>query len=174
MKSVITPTMTACKVNKKESAMKKIDYETYVKPSAFYRIKTGENRLRIVSSGILCYEHGLATGKGYIPMGICTEDSRCEQCAKGNEPKLRYKWLVYDFSVKQVKVLAVGPKIGDEICMIGKAEARMSFEILINRKGIGRQSRYDVSSVKSTPIDAQSAQLTKSKHEYMTRRFLGL
>jgi len=59
-------------------------------------------------------KHGMKTATSYVPLGTCTEKPDCEWCLKGNEPKLKWMWVAYVNT--EVKVLDVGPMVGDGIC----------------------------------------------------------
>lgn len=157
--------------------MKKIDYATYQKPSRFVKFGQGDTRVRIVSSGVIVYEHGMSTKRGFVPMGTCSEDLNCKQCKKGNDPSLKYKWIVFLPETQEVKVLSVGPQVGDEICVIGKQEddaGRPTFEVIITRTGTTRDdTRYRVKRVtEPTPIDVQTGQFIKQSRDYLFRKYL--
>lgn len=153
--------------------MKIIDYKTYQKPTFFLKLEQGDNRVRIVSEGVMCYEHGIVLSNGkYIPMGTCSEDSKCLQCRKGNEAKLRYKWIVYSPKTGDVKILSVGPQVGDEICIIGKQENKLTFEVNIQRSGLGKQTRYKVSRVNPTDITTETAVIIKENKDYLFNKYL--
>lgn len=124
--------------------MHKIDYKTYTKPSDFVRFLAGETKLVIVSGGGMVKKHGMKTAKGYIPLGDCTERPDCEFCLKGNEPKLKWIWIVFNQKDRQVKILDVGPMIGDAICKQAQEKGidPNGYEIIINRVGTGRTTQY--------------------------------
>jgi hypothetical protein len=94
----------------------KIDLQKYVTPSDYLTFPEGLTKIAIVSSGGMAKYHGMKTAKGYIPMGMCSEDDSCEQCKKGNEPKLRWVWIVYWIDKECVRLLEVGKMVGDGIC----------------------------------------------------------
>lgn len=138
--------------------MKRIDYKTYTKPSDFVRFLAGETKLVIVSGGGMVKKHGMKTAKGYIPLGDCTETPECEFCLKGNEPKLKWVWIVFNQKDRQVKVLDVGPMIGDAICKEAQEKGidPNGYEVIINRSGTGRSTSYITNlgvKVTLTPTD---------------------
>jgi len=152
--------------------MTKIDYKTYQKPSNFAKLSLGDNQILIVSDGIMCYEHGMVSGGQYIPLGTCSETIDCEQCKKGYEAKLRYKWVVYLPEINDVRVLSVGPKTGDEICQIAIKEGVRNFELVINRSGIGKQTRYKINKVELSKIDEKTLIFIKKKKDYLYQKYL--
>lgn len=155
--------------------MRKINYQTYTKPSHFVKFKQGDTRVIIVSEGVMTWEHGLISGGKFIPLGPCTETIDCEQCKKGNDPKLRYKWIVYLPEIDEVRVLSVGSQIGDEVCVIGKqiSQESKSFEVIVTRKGEGLKTRYKVIRVEErSPIDQQTAVFIKQSRDYLFKKYL--
>jgi len=153
--------------------MKKIDYNTYQKPSDYVKLQAGDNRIRIVSEGVICYEHGMMQGARYIPLGVCNQTAGCEQCQKGNQPKLRYKWIVYLPEFDETRLLSVGPQIGDEICCLAAKGDPRAYDIIINRTGIGKQSRYKVSKAKeSQPIEKETIRKITQTRDYLVMRHL--
>lgn len=153
--------------------MRIINYKTYVKPSYFLKLEQGETRVRIVSEGILCYEHGVLLRNGkYVPLGLCSENKHCKQCQRGNDPNLRYKWVVYLPKTGEVKVMAVGIKVGDEICVIGKKEEALTFEVVITKNGFGKDVSYKVEKVTPTKVDAETALIIKENRDYLFNRYL--
>lgn len=154
--------------------MTKINYETYRKPSNFIKLAVGENRVRLVSDGITCYEHGAMMGGKYVPLGICTENLNCRQCQKNSEPKLKFKWIVFCPTTHEIGVLSVGPEAGDAICRIGR-EVKKNIEVVIVRKGLTREdTTYRVLSVDSTPIDQKTALFIKERRDYLAKKYLGI
>jgi len=152
--------------------MRKIEYRTYKRPSNFVKLEQGDNRAKIVSEGYIGYEHGTVKDKKYIPLGPCTQSSVCEHCKKNNQPKLRYKWVVYLPETQEIKVLAVGVEIGDEICQIAALLNKITFEVIINKVGSGKQSKYSVKKVESTEVDGSTLVLIKQGSDYLKMRYL--
>lgn len=159
--------------------MKKIDYSTYEKPSWFVKFPQGDTKVLIVSEGVICYEHGMKTERGYVPLGVCSETTDCEQCRKGNDPNLKYKWVAYLPDTEEVRVLSTGPQIGDEICVIGKQinrtdnKVHTTFEVIVTRTGVGRQTKYRVRKTsKQTKVDSQTAIFIKQSRDYLCQKFL--
>ncbi len=159
--------------------MKPINYQTYKKPSDYVKLEDGHNRIKILTQGVTCYEHSLVMNKKFIPMGICSENTDCEQCKKGNLPKLKYKWIVYVIGTKETQLLSVGPEAGDQICQIGldaqeKPEAGNIFEINISRSFSGGRYRYQVSRVQSNTVDLETAKIIKQRRDYLALKYLNI
>lgn len=125
--------------------IKKIDLNTYTKPSDFVKFPIGDTKVVLLSEGGMVKKHGMKTATSYIPMGDCTEQPDCPQCLKGNEPKLKWMWIAYVDN--QVKVLDVGPMVGDGICKQlqekGLKESTNAC-FTINRVGVQRSTKYTV------------------------------
>ena len=125
--------------------MKRIDLKTYTKPTDFVKFPIGETKLILISEGGMIKKHGMKTATSYIPLGNCTEKSDCEFCLKGNEPKLKWMWVAYVNS--EVKVLDVGPMIGDGICQSAQEHNLSEFTnaiFSITRIGTQRNTKYTV------------------------------
>lgn len=157
--------------------MRKIDYNNYQKPSRFVKLSQGDTKLKIVSDGVIGYEHGMNAAGRYVPLGPCSENLDCEQCAKGNEPSLKFKWIAYLPELKEVRVLSVGSKLGDSICGIAKEEEKAghkSFEIIINRVGLGRNdTRFTVRKpLQPSQIDGETAAFIKQSRDYLYRKYM--
>lgn len=103
----------------------------------------GENKIRIVSTGVIGFQHGMRTANRYINLGICPEDSTCEHCAKGYEPKRVWKWIVLDYSDNRVKILDAGPMLGNRICVIASVSGDPeTYDIIVNRTGQKLKTEY--------------------------------
>lgn len=152
--------------------MRKIEYRTYKRPSNFVKLEQGDNRVKVVSEGYIGFEHVTVIDKKFIPLGPCTQSSKCEFCKKKNEPRLRYKWVVYLPETQEIKILAVGVEIGDEICQIASLLNKITFEVIINKVGSGKQSKYSVKKVESTEVDASTLVLIKQGSDYLKMRYL--
>lgn len=129
--------------------MKKIDYTTYQKPTDFLKFQVGDNKIRIISDGLLARFHGSRMGGRYVPLGLCTETGDCPHCQGGNEPKRVWRWVAYDYANKEVKLLDAGPMIGDQICVIA-GELKMDpteCDLIINKVGVGLKTKYVVTAV---------------------------
>lgn len=125
--------------------MKKIDLKTYTKPTDFVKFPVGETKVILVSEGGIFKKHGMKTATSYIPLGTCTEKPDCEWCLKGNEPKQKWMWVAYVNN--EVKVLDVGPMIGDGICQSAQEHNLSEFTnaiFSINRVGTQRNTKYTV------------------------------
>jgi hypothetical protein len=141
--------------------IKSIDLKTYIKPSDYIKFSQGDTTLTIVSKGGgMAKIHSMKTSKGFINLGICTEDSTCEHCKKGYEAKLKWIWVVYWKEKKAVRLLEAGTQIGDGICQVtqkGGLEDFTSNDYIITATGEGFGSRkYSVrlgGKVSLTPED---------------------
>jgi hypothetical protein len=150
--------------------MKKIDYQTYKKPSDFIKFEQGANTIRIVSTGVIGLQHSLKTANRFVPLGPCTEDSKCEHCNKGYEPKMVWKWLVYDHSDNKVKILDAKVMIGDQICNLAKKYGDpQNFDIVINKTGEGLKTEYKCD--KATK-DVEIPEEEKANIEFKKKRLI--
>jgi len=125
--------------------MKKIDLKTYTKPSDFVKFQVGETKVILVSEGGIFKKHGMKTATSYIPLGTCTEKPDCEFCLKGNDPKTKWMWVAYVNN--EVKVLDVGPMVGDGICQLAQENGLTEFSnaiFLVIRIGTQRNTKYEV------------------------------
>lgn len=154
--------------------MRQINYKTYKKPSDYMKLEVGQNRIKILTEGVMCYEHSMMMGKKFIPLGVCSERADCEQCKKGNLPKLRYKWVAYSITTKETQLLAVGPEIGDEICRIGKEAESNIFEVMIRKELSGGRFRSTVTRVQSNNIDLETLKRIKQRSDYLSVKYLSI
>ncbi len=123
--------------------MKKIDYTNYKQPSDFMKFELGENKIRIVSTGVIGFQHVMKTANRFINLGICSEDDTCENCQKGYEPKRVWKWIILDHADNRVKILDAGPMLGNQICEIASVEGDpQEYDILITRIGEKLRTEY--------------------------------
>jgi hypothetical protein len=128
--------------------MKKINYQNYKRPSDFMKFEQGENRIRVVSEGVIAMQHGLKTANRYVNLGFCTEKPDCPHCKKGNEPKRVWKWIVFDYANRDVKLLDAGPMLGNQLCEFG--DDPQKFDVIVTRSGTGLDTKYKVTkAVKS-------------------------
>lgn len=146
--------------------MKKIEYNNYKRPSDYVKFNEGENRVRIVSSGAMGYAHGIKTAKSWVPLGLCTEEDTCKHCLGGNQPKRFWKWIAYDFNTDEIRLLDVGPMIGNTICEISSKLKKepTEFDIIIKRKGIGLGTKYEVLKAKEDQSFDNSGVKVKKKY----------
>lgn len=140
--------------------MKKIDLKTYTKPTDFVRFPEGDTKVILVSEGGIFKKHGMKTATSYVPLGTCTEKPDCEWCLKGNEPKIKWMWVAYVGG--EVKVLDVGPMVGDGICTQAQENNLTEFTgsiFLISKKGTQRNTKYTVRYVgqNSEKLDTENA-----------------
>lgn len=122
-----------------------IDYQKYITPSDYVKFEQGDTTVRIISNGGTCKMHGMKTARGYINLGICSEDESCENCQKGYEAKTRWIWIVYlpDFNV--VRIMEVGKRAGDTICKIAKKDGDpQGYDLIITRSGEMLKTDYTV------------------------------
>src|SRR3954465_1197748 len=113
--------------------MKKIEIGNYKKPSDFMSFHEGENRIRVVSNGVMGFQHSMKTANRFINLGPCSETVDCPHCKKGYEPKMSWKWIIYDYEDPRVKILEAGPTIGNWIG--SQKEEPKDYDIIINRIG---------------------------------------
>lgn len=147
----------------------KILYSEYEKPTDYLRFTDEQTKIHIVSSGAFVKKHSLRSASGFVPLGICDETAQCKHCLSGNEPKLKYTWVVYLPEKKYVKILETGNMIGDQICKIAKSKNidPQEYEFTIIKKGSGLGTKYKVT------LD-QKKELTKEEVDFIapTKRFL--
>lgn len=155
--------------------MKKIDYKLYEKPSDFIRFKVGENRVVIVSAGGMSKKHGMKTATSYIPMGDCTETPDCPQCLKGNEAKLKWSWIVFIPTTRSVRVMDVGPSIGNAICL--QAQERgidpLFHEVLIHREGNGISTKYETSIGQAVKLSEDDLKFITPAKTFLVKKYFG-
>lgn len=151
--------------------MKVIDYQKYEKPSDFVKFHEGKNIIQIVSKGILVKRHGMKTAQRYIPLGVCTEDDTCQFCKDGNEPKLKWSWLVYLPETNQIRLLDAGVMIGDQICQLAKSSDPQTYEIIITRTGAGRQTKYQVAKGGAANLTPQIRGMIEPTKEFLFNKY---
>jgi len=153
--------------------MHKIDYTNYKKPTDFTHFEQGDTILRIISSGGMVKKHGMKTASGYIPLGDCTETPDCEQCLKGNEPKLKWIWIAYIRKTKEVKILDVGAMIGDAICKMAQEHKKdpQEFDVVINRAGLGLRTKYKVSYLEGTKLTEDEIKQTTHPKQFLIKKY---
>lgn len=123
--------------------MKRIDYENYKKPSDFMSFVEGDNKIRIVSTGVIGFQHVMKTANRFINLGLCSEDETCENCRKGYEPKRVWKWIVLDYSDMKIKILDAGPMLGNQICGMGAVSGDpQGYDVIVNRTGQKLKTEY--------------------------------
>lgn len=154
--------------------MKVIDYRTYEKPSHYIKFRVGPNRFRIVSKGYMGYEHGTKVSGKYTYLGRCSQNLSCEHCRRGNDPKLKYKWIIYTTEVNGlgVRLLSCGPRIGDKLCKMAKLESTSTFDVIVNREGTGLNSKYEVDRANLTRIDTKLMPLIEQARDYLLRKYV--
>jgi hypothetical protein len=89
--------------------------------------------------------HGMKTARGYVNMGICSEDNTCENCKKGYEAKTRWIWVVYLPEFDAVRIMEVGKRAGDTICKLAKKYGDpQGYDLVITRTGEMLKTDYSV------------------------------
>lgn len=152
--------------------MRKIDYKLYTKPTDFLRFQDGETQIRIISSGGLVKKHGLRTSIGFVPLGECTETPECKHCLSGNEAKQKWIWIAYVRTTKEVKILDVGPMIGDTICKIAKEKGDpQEYDLMITKKGIGLKIKYEVKALDPTPFTENEIKATLAGKKFLIKKY---
>lgn len=149
--------------------MKTIQYANYKKPSDFMSFIEGQNTIRIVSSGVIGFQHGMRTANRFINLGVCSEDENCENCKKGYEPKRVWKWIIMDYADSRVKILDAGPMLGNQICEIASVSGDpQEYDLLITRVGQKLKTEY---TVKKGEAKALPDEITKNL-EFAKKRLI--
>lgn len=124
--------------------MKKIDYTTYKKPSDFIKFSEGETRVRVISEGFFGYNHYLKTATRFVPLGVCIGRD-CPHCAKDNEPKQEWAWIILNRNDKQVYLMRTGAMIGNALAELGNKQGDpRDYDVIITRRGEGKSTKYTV------------------------------
>lgn len=148
--------------------MIKINYATYEKPTDYFKVVEGTNVIRILSDGFMGLKHGMRAQGRWIPLGEC-KGEECEHCAKGNEPKLKYMWIVLDRTNAKVRFMDSAPKLGNMLAeLIKKNGDWSSFDIQIKRTGMDMNTKYEVSKLEPkefTDKEKQAINLNKKRLE---------
>lgn len=135
------------------------------------KFSQGENTIRIISAGMLGYQHSMKTANRYINLGLCSEDETCEHCQKGYEPKQVWKWIVYDYSDKRVKILDAGPMLGNKICEIATIEGDpQEYDLKITRTGEKLKTQYP--SVAKAKESQEIPEEEKKTFEFRKKRLI--
>ena len=155
------------------SIIRKIDYQTYEKPGDYARFKDGETVIRIVSGGGIYKKHTMKTAKGFIPLGRCTEDETCPHCKKNNEPKLKWVWVCFYPETRNVRLLEVGPKIGDEICKLAQKAQKdpQTFDFIITKSGTGLDTQYSVKIGKEYPLSDDDLKFIDPARKFLIHKY---
>jgi hypothetical protein len=151
--------------------MQKINYETYKKPSDFIRFDQGDTTIRIVSSGAIGLFHGTKMRGRFMNLGECKGEG-CPHCAT-NEPKMKWKWLVLDVKVDDVRLMDAGPMIGNQICEIAKLSGDpQEYSLTVTKTGEGLKTQYQVNKGEISKIELSSKNVLKKKfliNKYFTK-----
>lgn len=154
-----------------------IDPLTYKTPSDYIKLDSGDNIIRVLELGRMGMFHGLKTGSRYIPMGECAGID-CEQCRKGNEAKLEYKWLVYHRGKREAGILISGKMLGDQIAKLQQQQVTKNklepkkYDILIKKTGAGMQTKYKATLAPAQELTEEDVKLIRSKKDYLLRKYL--
>ncbi len=154
--------------------MKKIDYTTYKKPTDFAHFEQGDTTIRIISSGGMVKKHGMRSAGRFVPLGDCTETADCKQCLQGNEPKQKWIWIAYIRPTKEVKILDVGPMLGDAICKLAQERNKdpQDFDIVVNKVGDGLKSKYTARAVDGVAMTEDEIANTKHQKQFLIKKYL--
>lgn len=158
--------------------MKEIDYTTYKKPSDYIKFDEGSTPIRIISKGFIGLQHGLRSARGWVNLGLCTEDDTCPHCKQGNEAKRFWKWVVVDRKENQVKLLDAGIMLGDAICQLIMKEDKdgggKKFDIIVNRVGEKLKTQYKVrKATNSLPITKADISKWQGMKRYIVNKYIG-
>ena len=128
--------------------MKKVDLDNYEKPTRFIKFKVGDNPVRILSDIYLYRKLGIRAGGRYVPH-ILRDGQPIPDLFKGHteNPKLQYGAIVLDRATEDIKILEVGPILGDQIAQMLKAKSGeyKKHDLVVSRKGEGlRDTTYKV------------------------------
>ncbi len=121
----------------------KINLDNYVKPSRFLSLKTGENRVRVLTDGCMYHVVGKKTAKGFVRAIV--GDGDMPKFLQDAEPKLTYGFVVYSFDTGHFHVLEKGPALGDQIVKLLQQKPEkeyMTADIIITRHGEGLSTEY--------------------------------
>ena len=108
------------------------------------KFEDGNNIIRVISTGVVGLQHSMKTANRFINLGPCPEDASCEHCKNGYEPRRVWKWIIFDYADRIVKILDAGPMIGNQICSLASQEQKdpQDFNIVINKRGTGFKTEY--------------------------------
>lgn len=100
--------------------IKKIDLSKYVKPSDYFSFPDGDTEIVLLNGGGLAKMHGMRTTRGFVNLGVCSEDDKCPQCLKGIEAKNKWIWVIYSPKLDVVRIIEAGVMLGNQICTIAQ------------------------------------------------------
>jgi len=133
----------------------------------------GENKIRIVSTGVIGFQHVMKTAKRFINLGICSEDENCENCRKGFEPKRIWKWMILDYADNRIKILDAGPMLGNQICEIASISGDpQEYDILVNRVGEKLKTEYTARKGESGEISEDIKKNLEFSKKRLTNKYL--
>jgi hypothetical protein len=153
--------------------MKKIEYTNYKKPSDFMSFVEGENKIRIVSSGVVGFQHVMKTANRFVNLGPCSENDSCEHCQKGYEPKMAWKWMLLDYADMKVKILDAGPMLGNQICEIASINGDpQDYDIIIVRVGQKLKTKYTTKKGEVSEISEEVKRSFKFAKKRLINKYL--
>lgn len=153
--------------------MKRIDYQNYKKPSDFMSFVEGENKIRIVSTGVIGFQHVMKTANRFINLGLCSEDETCENCRKGYEPKRVWKWIVLDYSDMKIKILDAGPMLGNQICEMASISGDpQEYDILVKRVGQKLKTEYTALKGESKELPEEIKKTLEFSKKRLVNKYL--
>lgn len=137
--------------------MIKINYETYEKPSDYYKLVEGINVFQIIGDGFITMKHGMRVSGRWIPLGQCVGEN-CPQCAKNNEAAMKYMWIVLDRIKGKVRLLESTANQGDIIAKFIQKHGTGTYDIELKRKGMDKNSTYELKKLEGKPLSDKEKQ----------------
>ena len=132
----------------------------------YMKLKTGENKIRIVSEVEAFGKHYDRENK---KITICIgKDKGCTECEKGNKPRVQWLLWVIDRADGKIKLLEVGYSIILQISKLAQTkdyefDIMPSYDMIIIKEGEGLDTEYTV--IPARVIDV--ALTEKEKEEIM-------
>jgi len=119
--------------------------------------------------------HGIKTAKGYVNLGMCSEDNNCEQCAKNNEAKLRWMWIVYLPKYKVVRLMETGKKLGDQICRLAQKleesnDDVQNYILNINKEGEKLNTVYVAKLEEKTVLSDSDKEIIDPAKKFLVKK----
>lgn len=152
----------------------KISYKDYITPSDYMKFEEGDTQVVIVSNGGMCRMHGMRTAKGYINLGMCTEELTCEHCKK-NEAKLRWMWIVYMPKYKTVRLMETGKKLGDQICKLAQkleegSDDIQNYLLNVNKQGTLLNTVYTARLEEKTTLSESDKEIIEPAKKFLIKK----
>lgn len=123
----------------------KINLATYVKPSKFLKWQQGENRVRILTEGVIYNVLGKKTAKGFVRAIV--GDGNIPEFLKDADPKLTYGFVAYSHDTGHFHVLETGPRLGDMLVKLLQQkpdEEYKTTDIIVTKRGEKLETVYEV------------------------------